>query len=374
MKIILIGPIAPYKGGISHYNTLLAKHLSKTHNVSVISWKRRFPKFLYPGGEQVEKGKEHIIKQDRKFILDFLNPFTWLKSFFKIQRKKPELIVLDWVTPFTAPFHWTMLFLTKHFTKTKSLLICHNVLPHEKRIFDKFLARLVFKNTDYFIVNSKQDMSDLKKLKPNAKAALGFHPTYEEFKHKEIKKDIKKQLALKTKTILFFGFVREYKGLKYLLKAMPIILKKIDLDLLIVGEFWGDKQEYISLIKKLGIEKNVKLVAEYVPDEDVGNYFAASDIAVLPYTSATQSGIVQLSFGFEKPVITTNVGGLPDAVTHNKTGFLVPPQNPEAIADAVIRFYKEKKSKEFISNIKKEKDRFSWERYVGLIEKIFLSK
>lgn len=374
MKITLLGLVAPYKGGIAHFNTLLLEHLKKTNKVDLISWKRRFPQLIYPGKDQIEKEKKYLVKKDPHFFLDFLNPFSWLKAFFKIKKTQPELLILDWTTPALAPVFWVILALVKSFTKTKSLLICHNVLPHEKRFVDLFLTRPVFKKADYFLVHSREDLADLKRIKKAPRAVLAFHPTYASFKDKQINLDLKKQLNLKKKVLLFFGFIREYKGLKYLIKAMPLVLKKIDCDLLVVGEFWEDKKVYLDLIKKLGLQKNIKLVSEYVPDEAVANYFSAADLVVLPYLSATQSGIVQLAFGLDLPVITTNVGGLPDTVKHDQTGFLVPPKNPAALAEAVIRFYRLNKKPCFIRNIKKEKARFSWEKYVGLINRLPVSK
>lgn len=374
MNIILIGPTKPYKGGISHYNTLLFNHLSKKYEVDLISWKRRFPKFLYPGTDQIEEGKEYLIKKDKKFILDFLNPVTWLKSFIIIKRKKPDLLILHWVTPSLAHIFWTILFLTKYFTKTKILLICHNVLPHERRLIDRILTRHVFNKVDYFIIHSNEDMVSLKKIKNNPKSILGFLPICEPLKEKRLNKNIKKILKLKKNTVLFFGYIREYKGLKYLIRAMPLVLKEIDCDLLVVGEFWEDKRTYINLIKRLNLENNIKIVSEYVPEDEIGNYFLASNIIILPYVTATQSGIVQLAFNYNKPVITTKVGGLPDSVTNNKTGFIVPPKNPKKLANAIIKFYKQRKEKEFIKHIKKEKNKFSWNKYIHLIENFLPSQ
>lgn len=370
MRITLIGPINPYKGGISHFNTLLFKHLKfSKQDVKLVSWKRRFPEFLYPGKSQFEEGKKNLIKKDKRFILDFFNPFTWLKTFLIIKNNKSDLLILHWVTPFLGHVFWFILFLTKKFTDTQTMLVCHNVLPHEKGLFDILSANLVFRNVDYFIVHSKEDQTNLKKIKPDAKAYLAFHPTYEAFKYVGLNKKIKKDLKLNKKTILFFGYVRKYKGLDYLLKAMPDVLRKVDCDLLIVGEFWKGKQACLDLINMLDIKKNVKIVSEYVPDEDVKNYFTSSNLVVLPYLSATQSGIVQLAFGFEKPVITTNVGGLPNAVSDGKTGFIVPPRDSNALTNKIIKFFTENKEKEFVKNIINKKDQFSWDKYVKIIQR-----
>jgi len=368
MKIVVIGPTAPYKGGISHYNTLLCKNLSKKHQVELISWKRRYPKFIYPV-DQLDKESKKKISSDARFILDCLNPFTWLKVFSIIKEKKPDLLIFHWVSPFLSPVFTTISFLTKHFTKTKTLSVCHNVLPHEKRFTDKFLAKSLFRYVDYFLVHSKKDLKDLTSIKKNANVKLGFMPMFDFFEKKNISKSkLRAKLGLKNKVILFFGIVREYKGLIYLIRALPKVLKSTNLDLLIVGEFWGGKNKYLKEIKDLKLQNNVKIIAKYVPDEEVSDYFSVSDVLVLPYINATQSAILQTAFAFNKPVITTNVGGLKEVVDDGKTGFVVPPRNSSLLSESIIKFYKGNKSKSFSLNVAKEKKKFSWKSLINIIE------
>ncbi|MCP4653774.1 MAG: glycosyltransferase [Candidatus Omnitrophica bacterium] len=367
MKIVCIGPTAPYKGGISHYNTLLCQSLSKYHDLELISWKRRYPAFLYPA-EQFDKASKKKISSDAKFILDCLNPFTWCKACKIIKKKKADLLIFHWVTPFLFPIFYFISIIVKTFLKTKILLICHNVLPHERGFLDKYIAMVFFSTVDYFIVHSKEDLSNLQRIKSKAKVKLGF-ANFDIFNDgKYNTKKTKKKLNLNKNVILFFGFVRKYKGLDYLLKAMPEILDSIDLQLLVVGEFWEDKSYYVDLINQLNIKNNIKLVDNYVPNEEVGKYFLVSDVVVLPYVSATQSGIIQISFSFNKPVISTRVGGLGDVVLEGKTGYLVEPKNPSAIAKAVIKFYKNIDKVDFSKWVEKEKKKFSWDRYIYLIE------
>jgi len=373
MKIISIGPTYPYRGGISHYNTLLCKHLSKNHKVKCISFKKLYSKLLIKlfyktNIDFKDKESKELIKFDAKEIIDTTNPLTWLNTFFEIKKQEPDMLIFHWQTPYFSLVYFSIMFLIRLFTKTKILLICHNVLPHEARFIDKLLTKLVFLNVNYFIVHSKDDFTKLKILKKNTNAKLGFHPIYDMFNTKKFDiKKIRKELELKNKVILFFGFIREYKGLKYLIKSLPRILKKINLDLLIVGEFW-EKEEYVNLIQKLNLQKNIKIVDKYVPNEEVGKYFNIADVVVLPYESATQSGVVQVAYGFNKPVITTDVGGLKDSVLNNKTGFIIKPKDSIELAEAIIKFYKQKKEKGFIKNIKKEKDKFSWDNYIYLIK------
>lgn len=374
MKIAVIGPTYPFVGGISHYNTELCRNLSKKHKLILISYKRRYPSFLYPGKDQIDKKSNKKIKIDNvEYILDTINPITWIKAFLRIKKEKPDLLIFHWVTPFMAPMFSTMFFFVKKLTNTKILGICHNVLPHERTVLDLFLARLVFRNVDYFIVQSKMDFAKLREIVSRSKSIKYTpHPIYDVFFQQVSKDEARKILNLpgKAKIILFFGYVRKYKGLMCLIKAMPRVLDEIpDVHLLIVGEFWDDKRKYLREIRQLGIEKNVRVIDKYVPNEEVGLYFSAADVVVLPYVSATQSGVVQVAYAFNKPVITTNVGGLPDVVENHKTGFVVEAKNPKNLAEAIIVYFEQNKDKKFKRIIQKIKWKFSWERLIGIIEK-----
>jgi len=376
MKVVVIGPTYPFRGGISHYNTELCKYLSKRHKLILISYKRRFPSFLYPGREQIDRKtiKKREI-ENVEFILDTLNPITWIKAFLRIREEKPDLLIFHWVTPFMAPMFSTIFSLVKRLTKTKILAICHNVLPHERTAIDVLLAKLVFKNVDYFIVQSREDLFKLKEIISNSKVAkYNPHPIYDIFRVQSISEDDARKILnipKNAKVLLFFGYVRKYKGLIYLIRAMPKIIEKIpEAYLLVVGEFWDNKKYYINEIKKLNIEDHIRIVDKYIPDEEVGIYFSATDVVVLPYTSATQSGVVQIAYAFNKPVITTNVGGLPDVVEDNKTGFIVESKNPEKLAEAVIKYFDENRKEEFRRNIEKIKWKFSWKRLVEVIEEL----
>lgn len=367
MKICLVGPTYPYKGGISHYNTTLCNELSKRHNVFLISYKRQYPSFLYPGKEQINKDSNIKVNETTNFeyIIDTINPLTWIKTYSKIKNENPDLVIFQWVHPFFTFVFFTITYLLKKFTNIKILYICHNVLPHERTKIDEFLIKMAFKNVDYFIVHSKEDYNNLKKIIPNAKVKQSVLPTYNIFKTKKTsKEDTRKSLNIdrNKKIILFFGIIREYKGLIYLIKSMPKIINEVDdINLLIVGEFWDDKDKYIDEIKKLGIKNHIKIIDKYIPDEEVGIYFSAADVVVLPYISATQSAVIQTAYAFEKPVITTNVGGLPDVVDDNKTGIIVKSENSEELASAIINYFKNDKERKFTENIKIKNKEFSWE-------------
>jgi glycosyltransferase involved in cell wall biosynthesis len=369
LKICLIGPTYPFRGGISHYTTLLYRHLQKRHEVHFFAFRRQYPGWLFPGETDKDTSSNPIREDGVENILDSLNPITWLGVFLRIKRVNPGLVILPWWVSFWAPQFWTIVSLTKTFTKTRVLFICHNVIEHESKTIDKTCTRLVLKKGDYFIVHSLEDSENLKMMVPQATVKQSFHPTYEVFHPKGISKEkARRKLRITGNTILFFGFVRPYKGLEYLIEAMPNITRHIDVNLLIVGEFWRDEEEYRKQIEDLGVKENIKIINRYVPNEEVELYFAACDLVVLPYVSATGSGIVQAAFGCNKPVVTTNVGCLPEVVEDKRTGYLVPVRDSQAIADAVVSFYKEEKEEFFADNIVKEKEKFSWDRMVEAIE------
>lgn len=369
MKICLIGPSYPFRGGIVHYTTLLYKNLKKRHDVEFYSFKRQYPGFLFPG--RTDKDYSNFILKDdsAKPILDSCNPFSWLKVAFKIIKDNPDITIIPWWVTFWTPHFLTILFVLKKFSHTKILFVCHNVAEHEASKIKILLSKVVLSKGDYYIVHSDEEKIHLIDLIGNKSIKKTFHPTYEFFNIDEISKSAAKaKLEIEDeKVILFFGFVREYKGLKYLLGAMPEIVKNMNVRLLIAGEFWTDKDTYLAMIKSLGIEKNVTIIDKYILNEEIPFYFYASDIVILPYTSVTGSGLVQMAYGFNKPIIVTNIGALSEIVTDKKTGFLVAPRSSSEIAGAVLQFYRSSENT-FIENIKKENSRFSWDVVVDKIE------
>jgi glycosyltransferase involved in cell wall biosynthesis len=368
MKICIIGPTFPYRGGISHYTTLLYKHLKKKHSCILLSFKKQYPKWLYPGKTDIDQSLTTIVEKNTDYLLDPLNPITWVKTFIRIKKYNPALVIIHWWVFFWTPSFWTITKLMKFIYGKKILFICHNVEEHDSNLISKICTRLVLKNSDYYIVHSKTELDNLKKIIPLAKVKQTCHPIYEIFNTRKInKEEARKRLNIKGNIILFFGFIRRYKGLQHLINAIPIIQKKINVTLLIAGEFWADKQNYIDLINKNGILDQVKITDQYIKNEDVKYYFSAADIVVLPYITATGSGIVQTAVGFDKPVITTNVGNLPEIITNKKSGYIVPPGDHYAIARAIIDFYQKKKEQDFIDYLKNDKKRFSWDKLVETI-------
>ncbi len=370
MKIILIGPVYPYKGGIAHYTSLLCKALRKRHEVFMISYKMQYPRLLFKK-EQKDYNNKSFQVEDTRYWIHTANPFNLVFTADKIKKLHPDAVIVQWWHPYFAPCYWILAGLLR---KIPLIFTCHNVFPHERFPLDRFLTKLVLKRADGYIVQSHLDEQDLLTIKADANYVVTPHPTYNAFKMKNIGKEEARQLIqLKCDVpmLLFFGFIREYKGLKYLLDAVLQIKKKMpDIMLWIVGDFGEDKEQYLEQIEKNNIIDNVCLVEGYVPDQEVEKYFAASDLVVLPYVSATQSGIVQIAYGFEKPVVVTDVGGLPDVVRHRETGYIVPSRNAHEIANAVVSFYGEDKEIDWQGNIRKQSAEFSWETMVERIERL----
>ena len=367
MKIVLVGTAYPLRGGIAHYFALLYRNLSTRHDVEVVTFTRQYPSFLFPGKSQAEQESEGVVIPSEPLI-DSVNPITWVTAARAIARKKPDLLIFKYWLPFFGPCFGAISSMVRQWTGAKVLFICDNVIPHERRPGDVVFTRFAFRYVDYFIAQSRAVERELKEFWPSAQYRFIPHPVYEIFGKGISKSAARKKIGLRDpRMILFFGYVRRYKGLETLLHALPLVLQRIPVKLLVVGEFYDDERRYRELVKTLGIEKHVSIHADYVPNDKVGTYFSASDVVVLPYRSATQSGIVQIAYQFDKSVIATDVGGLAEVIIDGETGFLVPPDNPAALADAIVEFYQKKLEKKFEKRVKKEKLRYSWSAMVKAI-------
>ena len=355
MRVVLIGTAFPLRGGIAHYIALLFKNLKKRgHAVKVLSFKRQYPGLFFPGKTQQDEGKE-LIHIESVPLLDSINPFTWIRAFFWIKKVRPELLIFKYWMPFFAPCYATISCLSKTFLNIKTLYILDNVVPHEGRVGDYILTRIGLQFIDFFIAQSATVLKDLLKFRPEAEFKEIPHPVYEIFPPAISKAKARNELHINDKrVILYFGYIREYKGVRYLIKAMPLILDSMDVKLLICGEFYEGREEIFTLIEDLNVKDNVKIYDSFIPNEQVGYYFCAADLVVLPYISATQSGIVQIAYHYLKPVLVTSVGGLPEVVRDGTCGYVVRPEDPAAIADKVKKYYQNNKESEFRNNIKTE--------------------
>ena len=370
-RLAVVGLSYPFRGGISHYSTLQVRALRRKYDVTFLTFSRQYPGFLFPGQTQFDYSARTLVEPNER-IIDTMNPLTWVAAARRLNHEQPELIVFQWWHPFFAPPFGSIVRLLKAPLRSRVCFLCHNVMPHEGSRLQTLLTRYAFPSNGFYIVHSEQDRQQLVSLRPDATIRKGCHPTYSEFAagHVSDKREARRSLGLAEdrKTLLFFGLVRAYKGLKYLIEAMVRVRGTLDCHLLVVGEFYDDKAPYLELIKKLGLSEAITVVNRYVPNEEVARYFSAADVAVLPYTSATQSGIVQVAFGLNTPVIVTRVGGLPEVVDDGGTGFVVEPENAEALAAAIIRYYEGGFEAGFREEIARQADRFGWDEEIAQFE------
>lgn len=370
MKIVLVGPFPPFRGGISDLNAALADHLSKRHEIHAINFTTQYPKVLFPGKTQFKKG-DSAQEVDSIRCLSSINPFSWRKTAYKIIDIEPDLVLFRFWLPFFAPAFSGVAKKIRKYSDATIMVICDNIIPHEERLLDTRLTKRFFGFIDSFIVLSKKVENELLSFIPEAKYKYSPHPIYSIFNNTLSKEQAKAELKLATKKVLlFFGLIREYKGLDILINAMEKIKTELeDYTLLIVGECYENENKYTELIKKAGITDNVKCHYSFIPDNEVGKYFSAADVVVLPYKTASQSGIVQIAYHFDTPVIVSNVGGLPEIVDEGKTGYCVEP-NSNAFAKAIKAFYENDNISEMNSNISEYKSQFSWDAMVKAIEKL----
>lgn len=369
-KVIIIGPAFPYRGGIANFNNSLALGFAeKGADVEIYSFSLQYPSFLFPGKTQYEEGEGP--KGISIFpIVNSINPFNWFMVAKKIKKENPDYVIIRYWLPFMAPALGTIAKLIKKTTKV--FAITDNVIPHERRIGDRLLTKYFVKSCDAFLTLSSSVLDDLSAFTDTKEKIFIPHPIYDSFGEIVDKKQAKKNLGLGEhgKYLLFFGFVRRYKGLDIMIDVMADKrLQDLGVKLIVAGEFYDNKHEYISQINSLGISENIIFKSDFIPEEDVKNYFCACDMITQTYRTATQSGVTQIAYHFERPMLVTNVGGLAEIVPHNKVGYVCD-INTKDIADCVVDFYDNNKEKQFSGNTKTEKKRFTWKELVEGIEKL----
>ncbi|MGC4235585.1 MAG: glycosyltransferase [Niabella sp.] len=366
-KVIIIGPAHPLRGGLATFNHRLAKEfMAMGHECAIVSFSLQYPSFLFPGKTQYsDEPAPAGIKIDP--LINSVHPFNWLKVGKQLKKEKPDIVVVRYWLPLMGPALGTILRQVKKNRHTKVICIADNIIPHEKRPGDVPFTRYFVKTIDGFITMSEKVLNDLRTFSQKP-ARLVQHPLYDNFGDILPKDQAREHLGLSQadKIVLFFGFIRKYKGLDLLLNAIADLKSQIsNLKLLIAGEFYEDEQSYTDLIKELGIENMLMLKTNFIADSEVRYYLCASDVLVQPYKNATQSGVTPLAYYFEKPMIVTNVGGLPALVPDGKCGLVVEPQ-PLAIAGAIRRFY-ELGENHFIPHLRSEKEKYSWANIVNAI-------
>ena len=366
-KVIIIGPAHPLRGGLATFNHRLAKEfIEMGHDCSIWSFSLQYPSFLFPGKTQYsdEPAPEGIPIQTK---INSVNPLNWLTVGNQLKNEKPDIIVVRYWLPFMGPALGTILRQVRKNKHTKIICVADNVIPHEKRAGDEAFTKYFVKACDGFITMSEKVMNDLRKYTQKP-ARLVQHPLYDNFGDIISKEEARKYLGISNeeKIILFFGFIRKYKGLDLLLRAIPNLKLLIpNFKLLIAGEFYEDEKPYQDLIDESGIRNDLILKTQFISDSEVKYYLCAADVLVQPYKIATRSGVTPLAYYFEKPMVVTNVGGLPDLVPHEKCGLVTEP-NPDSIAAGIERYF-ELGEEYFIPYIRQEKLKYSWNNIVEAI-------
>jgi glycosyltransferase involved in cell wall biosynthesis len=371
-KIVLLSPAHPLRGGIAAFTERFAQELqSEGHEVSIYSFSLQYPGFLFPGKTQYSSDPAPPGLRI-KTTVNSVNPLNWLKVGLELRRLRPDAILPRYWLPFMGPCLGTILRLAKLNGHTKVVAIADNILPHEKRPGDRQFTQYFLGPVDACIVMSQSVEEDLRLFSKTKPAACIPHPIYDNYGEKVGREAALAHLGLdkNQRYLLFFGFIRDYKGLDLLLEAMadPRI-RQMNLKLIVAGEYYGNREAYEKQIQGLGLENQLVLKTDYIPSEEVRYYFGAADLVVQPYKSATQSGISQMAYHFEKPMVVTAVGGLPEIVPQGKAGYVVPVE-AEAIAGAVIDFYQNNKEAALTAGVKNEKKRFSWQTMVEGLESL----
>jgi D-inositol-3-phosphate glycosyltransferase len=373
MNIISLGPAYPYRGGPATFNDRLAQQFkAEGHNIEIFTFRLQYPRILFPGKTQYTDGPvPQGIKITRQ--LNSINPFNWLATGLKIKNKKPDILLIRYWLPFMSPGLGTVARIVRSNRHTVVICIFDNVVPHEKRIGDKILTKYFTRSIDGAIVMSETVSCDLKRFRENIPVKLSPHPLFDNYGTLADRNVAATELDLDAENsyILFFGFIRAYKGLDLLIEAFSDKrLRNRKLKLIVAGEFYEDETTYRELIKKHKLENDVIFYDHFIKDNEVSFFFSIADLIVQPYKTATQSGVTQIAFHFEKPMLVTDVGGLREIVPDGKCGYVVKPE-PEFITEAIIDFFDNNRTTEFTEGVKKEKEKFSWDKMTASIIEVY---
>jgi len=370
--IVIIGPAYPLRGGLATYNERLALAFQEQGDtVEIITFSLQYPGFLFPGQTQysTDPAPSHL---SIKVLINSINPISWLKTGLYLKKRKPDLVIFRFWLPFMGPALGTIGRLARQNKRIKVVAITDNVIPHESRVGDLPLTKYFLSACQGFVTMSRSVLQDLEKFVPEKPKVYHPHPLYDNFGASEPKAVALQALGLSTsyQYILFFGFIRAYKGLDLLLQAFANSrLKELPVKLIIAGEFYEDAQPYENLIREYALENRIVRATEFIPNSQVVHYFCAADIVVQPYKHATQSGVSQIAYYFDKPMLVTDVGGLAELIPDGKVGYVTPP-DPEAIASALVDFYEHNREAAFIAHIPEIKKQFSWESMTATIRQL----
>jgi glycosyltransferase involved in cell wall biosynthesis len=373
MKIIFLGPAHPYRGGPASFSDRLAQQfITEGHDAEIFTFRLQYPGFLFPGKTQYTDNPAPAgVKITR--LLNSVNPLNWIMTGFRIKRLKPDILLLRFWLPFMGPSLGTVARIVKMNKHTRVICIFDNVVPHEKRTGDRLLTRYFTGSIDAAVVMSKSVGEDLKKFNDRVPVRLSPHPVFDNYGAALTRDDSINALSLdgSFSYMLFFGFIRAYKGLDILLEALADErLRNKKLKLIVAGEFYEDAAPYRDLIKRNGLENDVIIFDRFIRDEEVASLFGAADLIVQPYRSATQSGVTQVAYHFNKPMLVTDVGGLSEIVSHGRGGYVVKPDVKE-IADSIFDFFENNRKQEFTEGVIREKDKFSWDKMTKAIADVY---
>ena len=361
MKIAILGTAYPYRGGIAAFNERLAKELiAEGHELSIHTFKLQYPNFLFPGKTQFSSDKKpQNINIERR--INSVNPINWIITGLSLRKKNYDAVIVPFWLPFMGASLGTISRILKS-EKTQLLCIAHNIIPHELRLGDKMLTRYFIKRIDGFLAMTQKVLDDLNVFDKSSPKVLTPHPIYDNFGEIESREKAIESLKLNQdyRYILFFGLIRDYKGLDLLLEAFSDTeIREKNIKLIIAGEYYSDPVPYKILIEKYNLEQDIIQVEQYISDSEVHLYFNACDLVVQPYKSATQSGVTQIAYHFNKPMIVTDVGGLKEMCPDGKVGYVVSP-NANEIKKAILKFFNKTNINEMIENIKQIKKQYSW--------------
>lgn len=361
MKIALLSTFYPYRGGIAQFNANLYNELALSHNVKAFNFKRQYPKLLFPGKSQLVNEGDYAIKIESTPLLDSINPLSYYKTAKEIERWAPDLLILRYWTPFLAP---SLGLVARRLKKSSRVIsIVDNAIPHERKIFDTLLTNYFLKGSDGSVVLSSAVGEDLLSLNPKAHYTVIPHPLYNHFGESIERAEAHKKLKLdeNKRTLLFFGLIREYKGLDLLIDAFSTLDQSYQL--IIAGEPYGSFDPYLKQIENSPAKDRIKLFTHYISDEEVPLFFSAADLAVLPYKTATQSGINAIALHFDLPLVTTNVGGLKESIGDKGTGIVVDRVESGSVAEGIERYFKEGGRVNYKEAIERVKQQLSWSQF-----------
>jgi glycosyltransferase involved in cell wall biosynthesis len=368
MKIATIGPAHPFRGGIPLYTTLLTRHLRQSHQVDLYTFRRLYPQLLFPGSTRPDPSRSWL-GEEAEATLDGINPFTWLRTARLMLRSKPDLVLLQWWTPFWWPLYATVVRRARK-AQVPVLMIAHQLIEPDSSFFEWFMTRLALRLTDGLVVMTEEEVGMAKRVLPGKPVRLAPLPPLQSCEPVPLTRDeARRQLDIDPcqRLLLFFGFVRRYKGLGYLLQALAQVP---EVNLLVAGEFWENESSYQRQVQRLGLGERVRLVNRYIRNEETAAYFMAADALVLPYLSGSQSAVAATAISYGLPIIATTIGGLGEAIIDGETGLLVPPASSERLAQAIATYFDDNLGPGFCEAVERQRQHLTWKNLVQVVEEI----